>query len=525
METVLEADSSLTYLGSVGFVSQVRLALVFVTAWLVVWLLQEHTGLSRRLRGSPTVNLPPGPWGWPLLGILPSLGVSAPHERLAALAGEYGGLFTCYFGGHRVVVLGDYDCIVQALGKSGDVYSDRPKLTMFTEVGGGKGVAGAYYGKHWKEQRAWTFNILRGMGLGKDTFEANITEEVGYLCDRVNAHQSQAFDPCHPVNTAVSNIICSIVYGTRFDYDSATFKRMLSLLQENFELVGLAGVVNFFPVLKYIPLCGFGKFLANVRELNTCLFSKSISEHQMTFDQGKIRDFIDAYLKEMRMRSDGGETPSSFTEENLTWVIADLFAVGTETTALTLRWALLYMITHPHVQRKVQEELDEVIGRTRMPSLEERPLLNYAQAVINEIQRVRYIAAITVPRATTEDSKLNGYDIPKGTTIMPVMWAVMHNPKVWPEPDHFRPERFLDDRGRYRKPEHFLPYGIGRRMCPGERLARMELFLFFTHLLHRFSFSLPLGAPQPSLKGRMGITLAPQPYRLVARSRPLEESG
>ncbi|XP_022102205.1 cytochrome P450 2D27-like [Acanthaster planci] len=525
METALHLDYSLTYLHSFSFVLNLRLALVFTATWLAVWVLQDQLGIGGRV--SRSVNLPPGPWGWPVLGILPSLGVTAPHQRLAEFATKYGGVFTCYFGGHRVVVLGNYDCIVQALGKSGDVFSDRPRLTMFTEVGGGRGVAGAYFGKQWKEQRAWTFNILRGLGLGKDNFESNITEEVGHLCDRVNAYQSEAFDPCLSLNTAVSNIICSIVYGTRFDYDNTTFKRLLTLLQENFELVGLAGVVNFFPVLKHIPLCGFGKFLANVRELNSCLFSKSISDHRLTFDQGRIRDFIDAYLNEMCGR-DSGENEvgsSSFTEENLTWVIGDLFAVGTETTALTLRWALLYMVTHTNVQQKVQQELDEVVGRTRLPSLEERPRLNYTHAVINEIQRVRYIAAITVPRATTEDTKLNGYDIPKGTTIMPVMWAVMHDPKVWPHPDEFQPERFLDDRGQYHKPEHFLPYGTGRRMCPGERLARMELFLFFTHLLHRFSFSLPLGAPQPSLSGRMGITLAPQPYHLVARSRPLKESG
>ncbi|XP_071790637.1 cytochrome P450 2U1-like [Asterias amurensis] len=488
--------------------------LVFTSVWLLVWVIREY--LSK-----PSLNLPPGPRGWPFLGILPSLGMSAPHERLAEVAAKYGGLFTCYFGVHRVVVLGDYESITEALGRSGDAFSDRPRLPMFTEIREGKGIAGAFYGKHWKEQRAWTFNALRGLGLGKDNFAVNITTEICYLCDRLKANPTVPLDPNHSLNTAVSNIVCSIVYGTRYEYDSIRFKRMLALLQENFELAGMAGLVNFFPFLKYVPLSGFRKFRSNLQELISSLVTKSVREHLGTFNKNNIRDFIDAYLNEIRRRSSDGQT-SPFTEDNLTWVIADLFAVGTETTALTLRWALLYMIAHPGVQCRVQEELDEVVGRARMPSMEERPRLNYTRAVISEIQRIRYIAAITVPRATTEDTKLYGYDIPKGTTVMPVMWAVMHNAKTWPEPDQFRPERFLDERGQYRKHEHFLPYGTGRRMCPGERLASMEVFLFFTHLLHQFNFTLPLGAPEPSLKGRMGITLAPEPFELIATCRQME---
>ena len=255
-------------------------------------------------------------------------------------------------------------------------------------------MAGAYYGKHWKEQRTWTFNALRGLGLGKHNFEVNIATEICHLCDRLEANQAVAFNPNHVLNTAVSNIVCSIVYGTRYEYDSIHFKRMLTLLQENFELAGMAGLVNFFPFLKYLPLSGFRKFRSNLEELISSLFSKSVKEHIGTFNKNNIRDFIDAYLNEIHRRTCDGQT-SSFTEDNLTWVIADLFAVGTETTALTLRWALLYMIVHPCVQRKVQEELDEVVGRACMPAMEQRPRLNYTRAVISEIQRIRYVAAIS----------------------------------------------------------------------------------------------------------------------------------
>ncbi|KAF7234994.1 Cytochrome P450 2J2 [Varanus komodoensis] len=238
-----------------------------------------------------------------------------------------------------------------------------------------------------------------------------------------------------------------------------------------------------------------------------------IDKHKEDWNPRETRDFIDAYLNEMAKE----DVTPSFHEENLLHSVLDLFGAGTETTSTTLRWALLYMALHPDIQARVQEEIDSVIGQSRLPALEDRDRMPYTNAVIHEVQRFSNIVPLNVPRVATKDTTLAGFFLPKGTVLLSNLTSVLHDKDEWETPDVFNPGHFLEN-GQFRKREAFIPFSTGKRSCLGELLARTELFLFFTALIQKFTFQAPENVTL-TLDFRMGFTLAPQPYKILALSR------
>eukprot|EP00058_Branchiostoma_floridae_P015866 XP_002601354.1 hypothetical protein BRAFLDRAFT_82722 [Branchiostoma floridae] len=164
----------------------------------------------------------------------------------------------------------------------------------------------------------------------------------------------------------------------------------------------------------------------------------------------------------------------------------------------------------------VQEEIHSVLGHDKPPSTAHRAQMPYTEAVLTEVARIGTILPTSIFHATSRDTSLHGYDIPEGTTVMPNLWSVHHDPEHFPNPGKFDPGRFLDAQGQYQRDDHVMPFGIGPRMCLGKQLAEMELFVFFTSLLQHFTFKLPEGAAKPSTTGINGITHSPKNFKLVA---------
>ncbi|MCL4123022.1 UNVERIFIED_CONTAM: hypothetical protein GTU68_036057 [Idotea baltica] len=193
--------------------------------------------------------------------------------------------------------------------------------------------------------------------------------------------------------------------------------------------------------------------------------------------------------------------------------MCDLFSAGQETTNLCLNWCLIYLVNNQEVIAKVQEELDSVVGRDRLPSLDDLPSLPYTQATIREVLRRSNIVPMGTPHSTTRDTNIGEYFIPSGTTVFSNLYSCHMNPKIWSSPEKFDPSRFLDAEGKLTKNNNFMPFGVGRRMCLGEVLARSEIFLFVTSILH--TFNLEPGKEKPSLEGIHGVSTAPKPYEVT----------
>uniref|UniRef100_A0A3Q0S9X5 Cytochrome P450, family 2, subfamily X, polypeptide 9 n=1 Tax=Amphilophus citrinellus TaxID=61819 RepID=A0A3Q0S9X5_AMPCI len=255
-----------------------------------------------------------------------------------------------------------------------------------------------------------------------------------------------------------------------------------------------------FPVIRHLPL----PFQKTCKSLAIDL----INEHKETRVPGEPRDFIDCYLDELEKVYNGS---SSFSEEQLIMNSLDLHGAGTDTTSNSLLTGFLYLMNYPHIQERCQQEIDRVLEGNCQASFEDRHKMPYTQAVIHEVQRV----ANTVPTAlhcTTRDTELMGYSIPKGTLIIENLTSVLNEEGQWKFPHEFNPENFLNDQGEFVKPEAFMPFSAGPRVCLGEGLARMELFLMMVTLLRKFKFIWPEEAGEPDFTQVYGITMSPKPY-------------
>ncbi|KAK1165097.1 cytochrome P450 2J2-like [Acipenser oxyrinchus oxyrinchus] len=460
-------------------------------------------------------NFPPGPRGLPFLGNLLNFDLNQPHLSITKLAGKYGDVFSIRIGKNAVFVNG-FKLIKETLIHHGDIFTDRPSFPLADYFGTNQGLV-VSNGHAWKQQRRFALTTLRNFGVGKKTLESTILEEVRYLQEAFEEEQGKPFDPHFTINNAISNIICSIVFGDRFEYSDGRFQEMLRLFDETFYLEGRiwGQLLNAFPAIMKILPGPHQKIFSNWNKVIAFVKSE-VQSHRKDWDPSAPRDYIDCYLAEIEKSKE--DPAAGFHEQNLVFCTLDLFVAGTETTATTLRWAVLYMIKYPQIQEKVQAEIDRVIGQARQPSMEDKPNMPYTDAVIHEVQRMGNIIPLNLPRMSTEDTMLGGYFLPKGTQVFANLTSVLLDKNEWQTPDTFNPGHFLDAEGQFVRREAFMPFSAGKRVCLGEQLARMELFLFFTSVLQKVTFSSPEGV-EPSLQFKAGTTLSPLPYKICAIPR------
>ncbi|XP_051744227.1 cytochrome P450 2K1-like [Ctenopharyngodon idella] len=471
--------------------------------------------LSSGSRSQKEGKEPPGPKPLPLLGNLLTLDLKRPFDAFCELSKTYGNMFQVFYGPKKVLVLVGYKTVKQALVNYAEEFKDRDIMPGFWIVSKGHGILFSN-GENWKEMRRFALSNLRDFGMGKRGSEEKIIEEIQYLKGEFDKFEGKAFDTTQPVNYAVSNIISSIVYGSRFEYTDPRFTEMVDRTNENIQISGSASMMlyNTFPWLG--PFLNSKRIIVRNVLKNRAEMTKLINGLLETLNPQDRRGFVDSFL--IRKQSD--EKDSHFHQENLLATVGNLFAAGTDTTGTTLRWGLMLMAKYPHIQDRVQDEIDGVIGR-RQPVVDDRKKLPYTDAVIHETQRLANIVPMSLPHKTSCDVHFNGYFIKKGTPVIPLLTSVLKDPNEWEKPNSFYPEHFLDEKGQFVKRDAFMPFSAGRRICLGESLASMELFLFFTSLLQSYRFTTPPGVSGDDLdlKGIVGVTLNPSPHKLCAIRR------
>ncbi|KAG2666505.1 hypothetical protein I3843_15G062300 [Carya illinoinensis] len=492
-----------------------------VVGVLVIVLFFLHVLRRSRVCLLKTAPTPRG--AWPIVGHLPLLGgTQPPHKTLGAMADKYGSVFTLRIGLHRAVVLSSWEMAKECFTTNDVAVSSRPKLVASKHMGYNYAMFGfTPHGSYWRELRKiTTIELLssRRLELLSHVRVSEIETSIEELYKRWSENKNESGQVLVELRQLFwdlnLNLILRMIAGKRYDVsatsDQAHKKEARSCqkaVKDFFHFLGVFVLSDAIPCLEWLDLGGHVKAMKRTAKDMDNIIGEWLEEHKRKRVLGEAKgekDFMDVLLSIL----DGADLAGYDSDTINKATCLNMIAAGSDTNTVTLTWAISLLLNNLHVLKNAQKELDDQVGKERIVEDSDISKLVYLQAIVKETLRLYPAVPLGGPRELTENCMIGGYHIPKGTRLIVNIWKVQTDSKIWSDPLEFKPERFLsthkdfDVRGK-----HFelIPFGGGRRVCPGATFALQVEHLTLARMLHMFEISTPSNA-QVDMAESSGLT-------------------
>ncbi|KAF8029436.1 hypothetical protein BT93_E1978 [Corymbia citriodora subsp. variegata] len=470
--------------------SLASIALVLFITFLILKCLR----LLSSSVASTDLRLPPSPPKLPIIGNLHQLG-NYPHRSLQALSRRYGPLMMLHFGSAPILVVSSADCARDIMKTHDLIFSDRPRSTLSERLlYHRKDVSLAPYGEYWRQMRSiCVLQLLSNKRV--QSLRTVREEEISLLMDKIEQHRS--VDLSDVFASLTNDIICRVALGRKYS-EGMQGKKFKGLLADMTGLLGTFNVGDFIPSIAWInKLTGLdAKVELVAREFDQFL-DEVVEEHRRKMEEksvggggGDRRDFVDVLLVIEKDKTLG----FALGADSIKALVLDIFTAGTDTTYTVLEWAMTELLRHPRAMDILQTEVRKIANGKPNITDEDLEKMHYLRAVLKETLRLHPPIPLLVPRLSTRDVKIRGYDIAVGTMVITNAWTIGRDPSTWDKPDEFKPERFLNSSVDFKGQDlELIPFGSGRRGCPGTSFAMATNELVLANLVDKFDWALPEG--------------------------------
>ncbi|XP_073299756.1 cytochrome P450 83B1-like [Primulina huaijiensis] len=462
--------------------------LLLVLAFSIIFLFN----LFKPKNSKKTARLPPGPKGLPIIGNLHEFDPMHPHLYLYGLAKKYGPLMWMKFGCRSAIVISSARVAKLALKNNDLALAGRPGLIGFYKFSyNGKDITFSEYNETWREMRKLSlihlFSIRQVV-----SFSPIRRDEVSRMINDMNkkSDSSEVINLSQATFFLTNRIICRAGLGKK--YDEMGKRKFDEILKETQELCVVFFFGDYFPSLGWIDrLTGLNSRLErNFRDLDD-LYQELIDDHlDPNRPESMSGDILDLMIK--LKQEEAASVPIEW--DNIKGILMNVFIAGTETSAALIVWAMAALIKKPQSMKKAQEEIRNMVGNKGSVDEDDIQNLPYLKAIIKETLRLFPPTPLSVPRETIQDCTIDGYDIPAKTMVYVNVHAIGLDPEYWENPTEFMPERFLNSTIDYKGHDFgLLPFGSGRRGCPGMNLGIATVEIGIANLLYSFDWELPRG--------------------------------
>ncbi|XP_059283660.1 premnaspirodiene oxygenase-like [Lycium ferocissimum] len=451
--------------------------------------------LVQKWRKSKTL-LPPGPWRLPIIGSVHHLTSGLPHRVLKNLSQKYGPIMYLQLGEVPTVVVSSSHMAKKILKTHDHVLASRPETMMGKIICYNcKDIAFSPYGDYWRHMRKLTVLELLSAKMVK-SFSPIRQDELSNLLSSIRSMDLES-----PINLAekllwfMNAATCRSAFGNVCKDQN----ELIKLIHQAQSLSGGFELADLFPSKKFLHgLSGMESKLMKARNKIDVVLDNIINVHRENHTNGRscngesgVENLVDVFLRVMER----GEFPVSLTNDNIKAVILDMFVAGSDTSSSTVIWALSELMRSPSVMEKAQAEVREVFKRKKTCNDDtDLEKLNYLKLVVKETLRLHPPTPLLVPRECREETQIDGFTIPLKSKVMVNVWAIGRDPESWEDPECFIPERFENNSIEFNGNHfQFLPFGAGRRICPGIQFGLALITLPLAHLLCNFDWTLPEG--------------------------------